>query len=58
MEQFPWMPHLAQMMWTLMGFDVHHIGLPLTWIITSQQIVNDFDWMAPTFENENVVNHA
>jgi hypothetical protein len=25
----------------LMGFDVHHIGVPLSWIITSQQIVND-----------------
>ncbi len=25
----------------LMGFDAHHIGVPLTWIITSWQMVKD-----------------
>ncbi len=28
-----------------MEFDVHYIRVPLTWIITSQQIVNDLiEW--------------
>jgi hypothetical protein len=28
-----------------MGFYVHHIGMPLAWIITSRQIVDDLiEW--------------
>jgi hypothetical protein len=35
-------------LFTLMDFDAHHIELPLTWIITSQQIVNDLiRWLQP-----------
>jgi hypothetical protein len=50
MEQFLWMPHLAQMIvkyffFTLMGFDAHHTRVLLTWIIRSQQIVDDLiEW--------------
>ncbi len=51
MEQFPWMPHLAQMIvkyhfFTLMGFDVQHTRVLLAWIIKSQQVVNDLiEWL-------------
>jgi hypothetical protein len=32
-------------LFALMGFDVHHIKVPLSWIITSQQIVDDLiEW--------------
>ncbi len=57
MEQFLWMPHLAQMImkyhfFTLMGFDVHHIKMLLTWIIKSQQIVDDLiEWLKPLKAN-------
>jgi hypothetical protein len=35
-------------LFTLMGFDAHHIGVPLTWIITSQQIMDDLiEWFQP-----------
>jgi hypothetical protein len=51
MEQFLWMPHLAQMIVkyhfsTLMGFDAHHTRMLLTWIIRSQRIVDDLiEWL-------------
>jgi hypothetical protein len=32
----------------LKGFDAHHIGTPLTWIVTSQKIVDDLiEWLKP-----------
>jgi hypothetical protein len=32
----------------LMGFDVHHIGVHLAWIITSQKMVEDLPkWLRP-----------
>jgi hypothetical protein len=35
-------------LFTLMGFDVHHIGVPLARIITSQKMVEDlFKWLRP-----------
>jgi hypothetical protein len=35
-------------LFTLMGFDVHHIGVLLTWIITSQQTMDDLiQWLKP-----------
>jgi hypothetical protein len=33
---------------TLMGFDVHHIRMPLTWTTTNQQTMNDLiEWLQP-----------
>jgi hypothetical protein len=33
---------------TLMGFDDHHTSVPLVWIITSRQIVQDLnEWLKP-----------
>jgi hypothetical protein len=35
-------------LFTLMGFDVHHIKVPLAWIITSQQTMDDLiKWLRP-----------
>jgi len=35
-------------LFTLMGFDVHHIGVPLAWIITNQQTMDDLiEWLQP-----------
>ncbi len=35
----------------LMGFDAHHVGVPLTWIITSRQTIEDlFKWLKPLKE--------
>jgi hypothetical protein len=35
-------------LFTLMDFYVHHIGMPLTWIITSRQIMDDLiEWVQP-----------
>jgi hypothetical protein len=32
-------------LFTLMGFDAHHIRMPLAWIVTSQKIVDDLiEW--------------
>jgi hypothetical protein len=37
---------------TLMGFDVHHTRMLLTWIIRSQQIVDDLiEWLRPLKSN-------
>jgi hypothetical protein len=31
-----------------MGFDAHHIKMPLTWIVTNQKIVDDLiEWLKP-----------
>jgi len=57
MEQFIWMPHLAQMIvkyhfFTLMGFNAHHTKVLLAWIITRQQIVDDLiEWLKPLKAN-------
>jgi hypothetical protein len=33
---------------TLMVFDAHHIGVPITWIITSHQTCDDLaEWLTP-----------
>jgi phosphatidylserine decarboxylase len=37
-------------LFVLMGFDVHHIIMPLSWIITSRQIVDDLIEWFKTFE--------
>ncbi len=35
-------------LFTLMGFDDHRIDVPLAWIITSRQIVQDLiEWLKP-----------
>ncbi len=35
-------------LFTLMGFDVHHNRVPLTWTITSRQTMNDLiEWLQP-----------
>jgi len=35
-------------LFTLMGFDDHRMGVPLAWIITSKQIVQDLiEWLKP-----------
>jgi hypothetical protein len=35
-------------LFTLMGFDDHCIGVPLTWVITSRQTVEDLiEWLKP-----------
>ncbi len=35
-------------LFTLMGFDDHHTSVPLTWISTSKQIVQDLiEWLKP-----------
>jgi hypothetical protein len=35
-------------LFTLMGFDDHHTSVPLAWIITSRQIVQDLiEWLKP-----------
>jgi hypothetical protein len=35
-------------LFTLMGFDVHHIEVPLAWIITNQQTMDDLIiWLKP-----------
>jgi hypothetical protein len=35
-------------LFTLMGFDDHHMGVPLVWIITSRQTVEDLiEWLKP-----------
>jgi len=35
-------------LFTLMGFDDHHTGVPLTWIITNKPIVHDLiKWLKP-----------
>jgi hypothetical protein len=35
-------------LFTLMGFDVHHIGVLLAWIITNQQTMDDLiEWLQP-----------
>jgi hypothetical protein len=35
-------------LFTLMDFDVHHICVPLAWIITSQKMVEDLlKWLRP-----------
>ncbi len=39
-------------LFTLMGFDAHHIGVPLAWIITSQKIMDDLiEWLQPLKTN-------
>ncbi len=48
-------------LFTLMGFDAHHIGVPLAWIITSQQTMDDLiEWLQPLKQIccKYVVNHA
>jgi len=38
-------------LFTLMGFDVHHNRVPLTWIITSRQTMDDLiQWFKPLKE--------
>jgi hypothetical protein len=35
-------------LFTLMGFDDHYMGVPLAWIITNRQIVEDLiEWLKP-----------
>jgi hypothetical protein len=35
-------------LFSLMGFNDHHTGVPLAWIITSKQIVEDLiEWLKP-----------
>jgi hypothetical protein len=35
-------------LFTLMGFDDHHMGVPLTWIIINMQTVEDLiEWLKP-----------
>jgi len=37
---------LKYRLFTLMGFHGHHSGIPLAWVITSQQIVDDLvEWL-------------
>jgi len=35
-------------LFTLMGFDDHHTGVPLAWIIINRQIIQDLiEWLKP-----------
>jgi hypothetical protein len=39
-------------LFTLMGFDHHHTGVLLTWIITSRQTIKDLiEWLKPLKDN-------
>jgi hypothetical protein len=46
---FLWMPHLAQMIWIhFNGVDDHRTWIPLAWVITSRQTVEDLiKWLKP-----------
>jgi phosphatidylserine decarboxylase len=40
------MNDLKYHLFTLINFDVHHIRIPLAWVITKQQNVNDsMEWL-------------
>ncbi len=35
-------------LFTLMGFDAHHTGMPLAWIIINRQTMDDLiEWLQP-----------
>ncbi len=47
---------------TLIGFDDHHMSIPLAWIITSRQIVQDLiEWLKPLkkkcYHTSHIGNH-